>query len=165
MAVMMDGACIYVCYAQGTNGVEFMESFEEAGFKFSSNLIWVKNVASMGWQDYRYRHEPIMYGWKKGEHYNLGDRTETSVWEIDREGGYLHPTTKPQSLVIRAARNSSKQGDIVFDPFLGSGTTLMACENLGRKCRAIEIAPGYVAVTIERWAEATGKEPKLLGSD
>jgi len=68
-------------------------------------------------------------------------------------------------MIMRCIKSSAPEGEIVLEPFLGSGTTLMACENLGRKCRAIEIAPGYVAVTIERWAEATGKEPKLLGSD
>lgn len=160
--VLKDGACAYVCYHQGTTGTVFMEAFMQAGFKFASNLIWVKNVASMGWQDYRYRHEPIMYGWKPGEHFNAGDRAENSVWEVARESGYLHPTTKPVELVMRALRNSSKPGDTVYEPFSGSGSTLVACENMGRKCCAIELAPEYVAVAIQRWHDLTGEDPKML---
>jgi DNA modification methylase len=159
-AVLKDGACVYVCHAEATRLV-FGAAFDKAGFRFSSNLIWVKNVASMGWQDYRYRHEPILYGWKPGSHFNAGDRAETSVWEVARESGYLHPTTKPVELVMRALRNSSEQGDIVYEPFSGSGSTLIACENMGRKCRAIELAPEYVAVAIQRWHDLTGEDPEL----
>jgi len=87
------------------------------------------------------------------------------VWEVNKpQKSDLHPTMKPVELFARAINNSSRPGETVYDPFLGSGTTLIACEQLGRKCRAIEISPGYVAVALQRWADATGKEPKLMTS-
>jgi DNA modification methylase len=111
----------------------------------------------MGWQDYRSQHECISYGWKSGaKHYFIDDRSQTTVWEISRDSqnSYIHPTTKPVELAKKGIRNSSVDGDIVVDFFLGSGTTLVACENLKRRCRAIEISPAYVAVALERMAMA-----------
>jgi DNA modification methylase len=127
-------------------------------------VIWVKNAASMGWQDFRARHEPILFACTEGEgRCRVDDRTATTVWEVDREaaGGYLHPTTKPVALVVRAMTLCCPAGATVYEPFSGSGTTIIACEQLGRKCRAIEISPAYVAVALERWATATGKAPVL----
>lgn len=126
-------------------------------------MIWAKNVASMGWQDFRAAHEPILFGWKDGgERVRVGDRSLTTVWNVGREGNYLHPTTKPVELVSVAIRSCSIDGAVVWDSFLGSGTTLIACEQLGRKCLAIEIHPPYVAVALQRWADATGKTPVLI---
>jgi DNA modification methylase len=118
----------------------------------------------MGRQDYHWRHESILYGWKEGAaHYFIDDRTQDTVWNVDRpKSSREHPTTKPVAIPVKAITNNTRIGDVVFDGFLGSGTTLIACEQLGRRCRAIEISPGYVAVALQRWADATGKTPTLL---
>ena len=121
----------------------------------------------MGWQDYRSQHECLSYGWKQGaEHYFTDDRSQTTVWEIkrDAQASYKHPTQKPVELFEKAISNSTKAQDLVYEPFSGSGTTLIACERLGRKCRAIEISPAYVAVAIQRWVDVTGGEPVLLSN-
>ncbi len=124
----------------------------------------------MGWQDYKKKHEmilkakkekrratPIMYGWNGGRHYFLEDRFEADVWEIKRRPGstMLHPTQKPLAMICRAIRNSSRAGEIVLDPFGGSGSTLIAAEREGRKARVIELDPKYVDVIIRRYAAFT----------
>lgn len=133
-----------------------------SGFELVAQIIWGKNVFAIGRGDYHWKHEPCWYAVRKGgKRHFTDDRTQSTLWEIDKpvksETG--HSTQKPIECMARPIRNH--KCDTVFDPFLGSGTTLMACENLNRKCYGIEINPGYVAVTLERWAEATGKEPKL----
>jgi len=127
-------------------------------------LIWVKNHMVLGRADYHYKHEPIMYGWKPGAgHYFVDDRTQVSVWLIDKpHKSDLHPTTKPVELIEKALKNSSKVDDICLDVFAGSGTTVIACQNLKRRCRAIEIDEGYAAVILQRWADHTQQPPKLL---
>jgi len=136
----------------------------QAGWLVKHELIWVKNNHVLGRADYQYKHEPIIYGWKPGAaHYFVDSRSEMSVWEIDKpQKSDMHPTTKPLELVERAMRNSSRQDDVVIDFFLGSGTTLLAAERLGRKGRFVELAPGYTAVALHRWANATGKPPRLI---
>ena len=134
-----------------------------AGYEKRSTIIWNKNQAQFGalGAQYKTKHEPCFYLFKKGNPPKwVGPANEVTVWDIDRNRtNEHHPTQKPVECMARPIRNH--KCDTVFDPFLGSGTTLMACENLSRKCYGIEIDPGYVAVTLERWAEATGKEPKL----
>ena len=154
---------LYVCHPDSHSKpkIAFELAFDKY-FKKSSTLIWNKGNAGMGWQDYRSQHEPILYGWKegKGKHNFYGDRTKTSIWNIKRDSTtqYKHPTQKPVELVKEAILNSSKEKDIIFDPFSGSGSTLIACEKLNRICYGIELDNKFVDVIIQRWQQYTGKE-------
>lgn len=156
--VVSVGGAAYVCGPPGRSSVEFGAAFMAAGFYFASTIVWVKNNAAFGRSDYHWQHEPIIYGWRVGAgHRWVGDRKQTTVWEIDRPSrSDEHPTMKPVELVVRGMRNSSSAGDIVFDPFLGSGTTLIAAEQLGRTCYGIELDPRYVDVIVKRWENLTG---------
>jgi DNA modification methylase len=132
------------------------------GFDLISQIIWAKNNIVIGRGNYHSKHEPCWYVVKKGAKRNFtDDRTQCTLWEIDKpvksETG--HSTQKPIECMARPIRNH--KFDTVYDPFLGSGTTLIACENLKRKCYGVELNPGYVAVILQRWADATGREPKL----
>jgi len=161
------GSNVFVCHADQKKGIRpaFESAMSSAGLRMLGTVIWVKNQASMGWQDFRAQHEPILFGCTDGANrMRVEDRTATTVWQIGRDAaaGYLHPTTKPVELVAKAIRFCCPVAATVYEPFSGSGTTIIACEQLGRKCRAIEISPAYVAVAIQRWADATGKEPRKL---
>ena len=114
----------------------------------------------LGRQDYQWKHEPCCYGWKEGaSHYFINDRTHTTVLDFQKPlRSDLHPTMKPIPLIGRLIENSSRKGEIVLDPFGGSGTTLIACEQLGRTCRTIELDPHYCSVILARWEELTGLE-------
>lgn len=149
---------LYICMA-GSEMHNLYRAFEEAGGYISTQIIWAKNHYSLGWSDYHKQHEPILYGWRKGnDHYWCGARDQGDVWHINRPHlQTLHPTMKPVELVERAIKNSSKTQDIVLDPFGGSGTTMIAAENLNRYARLIELDPKYVDVIVQRWQEATGK--------
>jgi len=159
-------SCIYVCHpdSQSAPKLAFEKTFAEQ-FKKSSTIIWMKQSAGMGWQDYRAQHEPILYGWKegKGKHFFIGDRTKTTVWKIgrDAQANYVHPTQKPVALPEEAINNSSKGMDIVLDLFGGSGSTLIACEKTGRKARLMELDPKYCDVIVKRWEDFTGKKAVL----
>jgi DNA modification methylase len=158
--------CIYVCHpdSQSKPKIAFELNFEKF-FKKSSTIIWDKGNAGMGWQDYRSQHEPILYGWKEGQgkHNFYGDRKNTSIWNVKRDSvaGYKHPTQKPVALSQKAVLNNSKEDDIVFDSFLGSGSTLIACEKTNRKCYGIELDPKYCDVIVKRWEQFTGKKAEL----
>jgi DNA modification methylase len=158
--------CIYVCHpdSQSKPKIAFELNFEKF-FKKSSTIIWDKGNAGMGWQDYRSQHEPILYGWKEGQgkHNFYGDRKNTSIWNVKRDNvtGYKHPTQKPVALSQKAVLNNSKEDDIVFDSFLGSGSTLIACEKTNRKCYGIELDPKYCDVIIKRWENFTGLKAEL----
>ena len=166
-AIMKPLACIYVCHPDSASApkIAFEKTFAEQ-FKKSSTIIWMKQSAGMGWQDYRAQHEPILYGWKegKGSHFNAGDRTKTSIWKIgrDAQSSYVHPTQKPVCLPEEAIMNSSKGSDCVVDLFGGSGSTLIACEKTGRVNRTMELDPKYCDVIIKRWEDFTGKKAELL---
>ena len=159
---MRELAPIYVCHPDSGTGpkMAFEKTFAER-FRKSSTLIWCKQSAGMGWQDYRAQHEPILYGWKegKGSHYYCGDRSKTTVWQIgrDAQASYVHPTQKPVALPGEAIANSSKPGDTVLDLFGGSGSTLVACEQTGRVNRSMELDPKYCDVIIRRWQQYTGQ--------
>jgi site-specific DNA-methyltransferase (adenine-specific) len=129
-------------------------------------LAWVKDSMVLGHSDYHYKHEAIFYGWTPGAgHQGPPDRTRTSVLEFARpKASREHPTMKPLPLWAELVGNSSKRGGIVYDPFSGSGTTLIACEQLGRRCRTIEIEPRYADVAVIRWQTLTGKQAVLEGS-
>ena len=165
-AIMKPLACIYVCHPDSASApkIAFEKTFAEQ-FKKSSTIIWMKQSAGMGWQDYRAQHEPILYGWKegKGSHFNAGDRTKTTVWKIgrDAQSSYVHPTQKPVCLPEEAILNSSKGSDCVVDLFGGSGSTLMACEKTGRVNRSMELDPKYCDVIVKRWEDFTGKKAQL----
>jgi DNA modification methylase len=133
------------------------------GFHWSSTIIWVKDHAVLSRKDYHTRYEPLWYGWKEGapRRVRLADRSQNDVWEIARPTrSSEHPTMKPVELVARALQNSSRPGDHVFEPFLGSGSTAVAAEKTGRTCLAIELEPRYVAVSLERLS-LLGLKPRL----
>lgn len=162
--VSRPGATAYICHGISMAGIRiaFERAFLSAGFHLSSTLVWCKQAASMGWQDYRERHECLLYGWIGEGHRKIKDRTQTTVWEIDREGNYRHPTQKPVALFSRALRNSTIRGERVLDPFIGSGTTIIACEQLGRRCYGIELEPKYVDVAVQRWEQYTGRKAERI---
>ena len=154
-----DDCSIYVTMPQGGAHMMMMMSAQEAGWQVKHELIWVKNNHVLGRVDYLYKHEPILFGWKhKHKFYGNGEHTK-SVWEIPKpQKSDLHPTMKPIALIANALLNSSQEGDNILDVFGGSGSTLIACEQLNRKCYMMEMSPKYVDVIIKRWGEYTGKK-------
>ncbi|EKM6406026.1 site-specific DNA-methyltransferase [Pseudomonas aeruginosa] len=135
-------------------------AFRAAGGHWSTFIIWAKNTFTLGRADYQRQYEPILYGWPEGaERHWCGDRDQGDVWQIKKpQKNDLHPTMKPVELVERAIRNSSRPGDVVLDPFGGSGTTLIAVEKAGRVARLIELDPKYADVIVRRWQDWTGKQ-------
>lgn len=135
-------------------------AFRAAGGHWSTFIIWAKNTFTLGRADYQRQYEPILYGWPEGatRHW-CGDRDQGDVWQIKKPAkNDLHPTMKPVDLVERAIRNSSRPGDVVLDPFGGSGTTLIAAEKCGRIARLIELDPKYADVIVRRWQDWTGQQ-------
>jgi DNA modification methylase len=157
------GGAFYVASPAGPAHLAFLLALADAGLTVHQTLIWVKNSLVIGHSDYSYRHEPIIYGWREGAAHSFrGDRRQDSVWEIARPSrSELHPTMKPVELVERAIRNSCDPGDTVSDPFVGSGTTIIAAERADRRCLAMEIDPRYAQVAIERWQSFTGARATL----
>ena len=190
---MREGAAFYIWHAD-SNGLAFRSNCEKAGLKIKQNLIWVKNHFTLGRQDYQWRHEPCLYGWKEGaahyfsEHRNISSIIESIdnleqgsledykkfVEELKENSSIfyadvplkddLHPTMKPIELIKKQIKNSSKEGDSVLDLFGGSGTTLLACEELNRKCFMMEYDPKYADVIIERWEQASGKVAQKINN-
>lgn len=188
------GGSVYIFHAD-TEGLNFRKAFKEAGFKLAQCLIWVKNTFVMGRQDYQWRHEPVLYGWKEGiAHYFIDDRTQSTVIEdkhqdfrkmkkeelikilediySDKTSTTIinenrpsvneeHPTMKPINLLSRLIKNSSRIGEYVLDLFGGSGSTLIACEQLERTCYMMELDPKYCDVIIKRWENLTGQKAIL----
>lgn len=159
-AVTKAGAPIYVFHAD-TERVAFETCAEQAGWTIRQNLVWVKNTLVMGRNDYHWKHEPILYGWRAGgAHTWTGDRKQTTVIEYDRPTkSELHPTMKPVGLLTYLLGNSSERGAIVLDPFGGSGSTLIACHTEGRTARLVELDPRYADVILRRYMEHTGDYP------
>lgn len=189
------GGAFYVWYASREH-INFEQSLNDAGLKVREQLIWNKNTFILGRQDYHWKHEPCLYGWKDGDkHYFIDDRTQSTVIEdkgIDLKklkkeemiellkqflsdknsttiinedkpnANDLHPTMKPIKLIARLVKNSSRQDEIVLDLFGGSGSTLITCEQLNRKCRTMEYDPKYVDVIIDRWEQFTGQKAVLV---
>lgn len=148
---------IYV--AMSSSELDTLQSaFRAAGGHWSTFVIWAKNTFTLGRADYQRQYEPILYGWTEGgERYWCGDRDQGDVWQIKKPAkNDLHPTMKPVELVERAIRNSSRPGDVVMDPFGGSGTTMIAAHRSGRKARLIELDPKYVDVIVRRWQDFAG---------
>jgi DNA modification methylase len=167
IGVSTAGAAWYVAAPPGPLHVLFGQVLKDRGI-WRQTIQWVKNNATfspMG-VDYHWQAEPIFYGWlpNAGHRYH-GGRKQTTVWMIDRpQKSPEHPTMKPVELVERAIENSSLIGEWIYDPFAGSGTTILAAERQGRRCYAMEIEPKYVQVAIERWQNYTGEKAVLDGS-
>ncbi len=165
-SVTLPGALLYMAMS-AQEWPTIHRALSAAGFHWSSTIIWAKDSLVLSRKDYHTQYEPIWYGWN-GEGprlHPLEDRQQSDVWQIPRpKRSDEHPTMKPVELVERSLANSSKPGDLVFEPFSGSGTTLLACEKIGRQCRAIELEPKYVQVAIERWQAFTGKKAERLSA-
>ena len=192
-AALKPGGAFYVWHADN-EGYNFRKAMKDAGLTQRQTLIWNKNALMIGRQDYQWKHEPCLYGWKEGAgHYFTSSRSETTV--IDEEvpdftkmkkdelvklleriysqattviderkpmRSDLHPTMKPLRLMAYLIQNSTRKGELVLDLFGGSGSTLIAAEETGRRCCMMEYDPRYVDVIIQRWEELTGKKAKLL---
>jgi DNA modification methylase len=164
---LFTGDVVYVWHC-GRSAREVSQNIEDAGFDIVAQIIWVKNNIVIGRGDYHYKHEPCWYAVRKGKNHNWqGSRKESSVWEIDKplksETG--HSTQKPLECMSKPIENNTAIGDLVYDPFLGSGTTMVAAHRLGRRCFGVEIDPAYCAVSIQRWVDVTGGVPELIGED
>ena len=164
--IMEEGAPIYVCHAD-SEGENFRRAYREAGLKLAECIIWVKNTFVMGRQDYHWRHEPILYGWKEGKaHYFIDDRTQDTVWEIPKpQRNGEHPTMKPLALCARGIKNSSKPKDLVVDLFGGSGSTLMAAVETDRICYTMELDERYTDVILLRYINKYGSDNVYLIRD
>ena len=157
---LVPGACFYIWNSHKNFGL-MHDLLTEKNFRISSVITWAKESFAPGFGDYNEQTEFCLYGWKGGfRHFWYGPKNESTLWQIhrDRTCLYKHPTQKALELAERAIRNSSKSGDIVFDPFLGSGTTLIAAARLGRKCFGIEIEPKYCDIIVRRYIAAAGKD-------
>ena len=158
-AVMKAGAVFYIWHAD-SEGYNFRGACHDAGWQVRQCLIWKKQTMVMGRQDYHWKHEPCLYGWKGGAgHLWATDRKQTTVLEFDRPSRNAeHPTMKPVELFEYQMLNNTKGGDQVLDSFAGSGTTAIACEKHGRFARLMELDPKYCDVIIKRWQDFTGQE-------
>lgn len=158
------GAALYVAHAAGPPSLVFAARFVAQGWRLHQTLVWVKDVMVLGKTDYHYRHEPLLFGykpapgrWGRGAQGWHGGNDQTSVFEVPRPKLQReHPTAKPVELVGQCLANSSGAGEAVLDPFLGSGTTLIACEQLGRRGFGMEVDPAYCDVVVRRWESFTG---------
>lgn len=160
--VMKAGGVFYIWHAD-TEGFNFRGAARDAGWKVRQCLIWNKSTLVMGRQDYHWKHEPCLYGWKDGAgHLWASDRKQTTVINFDKpQRNGEHPTMKPVELFEYCILNNTKGSDVVLDSFGGSGTTLIACEKNGRQARIMELDPKYCDVIIKRWQDYTGKEATL----
>ena len=160
---LAEGGVYYIFHAD-TKSLLVQTAVNLAGLEVQQCLVWVKNTFTMGRRDYHWRHEPILYGWKDGAaHYFIDDRTQDTVLEEDRpQRNDIHPTMKPVPLIKKLIANSSRTGDVVLDLFGGSGTTLIACEEMKRKCYMMELDPKYCDVIIDRWEQFTGQKAVKL---
>ncbi|WP_302158486.1 site-specific DNA-methyltransferase [uncultured Dialister sp.] len=162
---MADDASIYVFHAD-TEGLNFRKAFSDAGFYLSGTCIWVKQSLVLGRSPYQWRHEPILFGWKKkGKHLWYAGRKESTIWEFDKpKKNKDHPTMKPIPLLAYPIMNSSMTNAIVLDPFGGSGSTLIACEETKRICRTIELDEKFCDVIVKRYIEQVGssKDVKVI---
>ena len=164
--IVKAGGPIYVFHAD-SEGANFRLAFKQAGFKLAQCCIWVKNTLCLGRQDYQWQHEPILYGWKPGAaHVWCSDRKQTTIWNFDKpQRNGIHPTMKPIALVAYPIRNSTQPRDIVVDLFSGSGSTIMACQQIDRICYAMELSPGYTDATVHRYISMFKNQPVQLQRD
>ena len=160
---MVSDASIYVFHAD-TEGLNFRRAFSEAGFYLSGTCIWKKQSLVLGRSPYQWRHEPVLFGWKKkGKHEWYADRKQTTIWEFDKpKQNADHPTMKPVELLAYPILNSSMANCVVLDPFGGSGSTLIACEQTDRVCRMIELDEKYCDVIVKRYIELVGGSDQAI---
>jgi DNA modification methylase len=162
--VTLPGCPIY-CVMGASEWPAVDKALRDADFHWSSTIIWAKDTLVLSRKDYHTQYEPIWYGWKSDgpRIWTVQDRKQSDLWQCKRpKRSDLHPTTKPVELLERALLNSSNHGVIVFEPFGGSGSTLIACEKTGRRCHAMELDPKYCDVIVKRWEDFTGKKAELL---
>lgn len=164
--VMKPGAVFYIWHAD-SEGYNFRGAAQDAGWKVRQCLIWKKSSLVMGRQDYHWKHEPCLYGWKEGAgHLWSADRKQTTILEFDKPSrNGEHPTMKPVALFEYQMLNNTKGGDIVLDSFGGSGTTMLAAEKHGRYARLMELDPKYCDVIVKRWEDFTGKKAELINAN
>ncbi len=166
---MFPGDVAYVWHA-GVHSRTVIESLEASGFVIRSQIVWAKSRFVLGRGDYHWQHEPCLYAVRKGAtgHWQ-GARDQATLWAIsnagDEDAATVHGTQKPVECMRRPIINNSAAGETIYDPFLGSGTTLIAAETTGRVCHAVDIDPRYVDVAIQRWQNLTGKAAVLAGED
>lgn len=158
-SVMKSGAVFYIWHAD-SEGYNFRGAAFDIGWQVRQCLIWKKQTMVMGRQDYHWKHEPCLYGWKEGSaHLWATDRKQTTILEFDRPSrNKEHPTMKPVELFAYQMQNNTKGDDLILDSFAGSGTTAIACEKFNRRARLMELDPKYCDVIIKRWQDFTGKE-------
>ena len=156
--------CVYVFHAQGHDG-RVMACALDTTLHWSSSIVWVKHTMVFGRATYQRRCEMIWFGWRPDANKTFtSDRTLTDVWEFNKPSrSDMHPTMKPIELVAQAVSHASKKNQVVFDPFMGSGTTLIACEQLNRRCYGMEIDPLYCDVIVKRWENLTGEKAVCNG--
>lgn len=171
-AALKSGAPVYVAHAPGPLSLDFAKAFLDAGWLLRQNLIWVKDAMVLGRSDYHYRHEPILYGFTdapagsgrlgRGGDRWFGDNAQTTVFDVAKPTrNDVHPTSKPVELVAGGLRNSCPPGGLVYEPFGGSGSTLIAAHNTGRTARVVELDPRYADVICRRYQQHTGTMPIL----
>ena len=162
-SVMADDSSIYVFHAD-TEGLNFRKAFSDAGFYLSGTCIWKKQSLVLGRSPYQWQHEPVLFGWKKkGRHQWYTGRKESTIWEFDKpKKNGDHPTMKPIPLLAYPIMNSSLTNSIVLDPFGGSGSTLIACEQTDRICRTVELDEKFCDVIVSRYIELVGSSEKVL---
>ena len=162
-SVMKPGSVFYIWHAE-SEGYNFRGACFDIGWKVRQCLIWQKNSLVMGRQDYQWKHEPCLYGWKDGaSHLWASDRKQTTILNFDKPiRNDKHPTMKPIPLFDYQIKNNTKGGDVVLDLFGGSGTTIMACEQNERSAYVMEFDPKYVDVIIDRWEQFTGEKAVLI---
>jgi len=165
-SVIKPGAAFYIWHAD-SEGYNFRGACHDIGWQVRQCLIWNKNSLVLGRQDYQWKHEPCLYGWKEGASHNWNnDRKQTTVLDFDKpKKNDIHPTMKPIALFAYQIQNSCPKGGIVLDSFAGSGTTIMACEQDGRSAYCMELDPKYVDAIINRWEKFTGEKAVLLNGD
>lgn len=163
---LKDGASFYIWHAD-SEGYNFRGACHDVGLEVRECLIWKKNSLVLGRQDYQWQHEPCLYGWKDGaSHRWFSDRKQTTILEYDKpKKNDLHPTMKPVNLIAYLISNSSKKNESVLDMFGGSGTTLIACEELKRKCYMVELDEHFCDIIINRWEEFTNRKATKIKED
>lgn len=151
------GAYWYATVPPGPLHIVFADDWKRRGI-LRQIMVWAKNSMVLGHSEYHYQHEPILFGWIPGKRHANSDRTRTTLWQYDRPNASReHPTMKPIALWAQAVEDGSHGGESIYDPFLGSGTTLIAAEQLGRACYGMEISPAYCDVIVKRWETLTGQ--------
>lgn len=173
-AALVPCAPFYIAHPAGALYLTFGRAVQDAGWRIHQNLVWLKDSMVLGHSDYHFKHEPILYGYTpgdgrpgRGNHAGsrwVGDHSQVSVFDIPRpKRSEEHPTMKPVELIRLCIANNTPPAGVVLDPFSGSGSTLLMCEEHGYSCRGLELAPQYVDVIVKRWQEFTGKEATLDG--